>query len=165
MAASAKHLYVLRHAKSSWEHPELPDHDRPLATRGRKAAKLIAQHLHSDGIEPQLVLCSTARRAQETLERVDPAGERMIESELYDTSAGDLIERLRRVPEDVGSVMVIGHNPTLQRLVLALAGPHEVVQDKFPTAALATLAFHGSWEELQAGCATLTSLVRPKDLR
>jgi phosphohistidine phosphatase len=164
MAPITKHLYVLRHAKSSWDDPALSDHDRPLASRGRKAAKLLAEHLKNGTIEPELVLCSTARRAQETLERVDPMGEHVIEPELYGAGAGDLIERLKRVPSEVRSVMLIGHNPALQKLVLALGGPNEAVQDKFPTAALATLAFDGPWEELQPGCATLTALVRPKDL-
>jgi hypothetical protein len=64
-----RRLYLLRHAKSSWEDVGLADHDRPLAPRGRRAAKAIGRHLRDSGIEPELVLCSSARRAQETLER------------------------------------------------------------------------------------------------
>src|SRR5687768_4960118 len=67
-----KHLYLLRHAKSSWKQRGLPDHDRPLAGRGRHAATAIADHMRDQGIEPELVLCSTARRARETLERIEP---------------------------------------------------------------------------------------------
>jgi phosphohistidine phosphatase len=164
MPASTKHLYVLRHAKSSWDDPELSDHERPLAPRGRKAAELLAEHLRKEAIQPQLVLSSSARRTQETLDRVDPTGERVIEDELYGATAGSWIERLNRVPEETESVMVIGHNPALQMLVLALAGPDDAVRDKFPTGALATLAFDVPWSELQPGSATLTALVRPKDL-
>jgi phosphohistidine phosphatase len=68
-----KRLYLLRHAKSSWKDASLPDHDRPLAGRGRRAAKAIARHLRDQGIEPELVLCSSARRARETFERIEPA--------------------------------------------------------------------------------------------
>ena len=69
-----RRLYLLRHAKSSWKDEGLADHDRPLARRGRRAAKAIARHLREQGVEPELVLCSTARRARETLEAKFPAG-------------------------------------------------------------------------------------------
>jgi phosphohistidine phosphatase len=164
MTEGIRQLYVLRHAKSSWDDPVLDDRERPLAPRGRKAAKLLSEHLRSERIEPALVLCSPARRTRETLQRVDPPGERLIEDELYLASAGDWIERLKHVTDDVGSVMAIGHNPALQMLVLTLAGPNDAIQDKFPTAALATLALDCSWSELEPGRASLTALVRPKDL-
>ena len=112
-----KRLYLLRHAKSSWKDTSLPDHDRPLSGRGRRAAKAIARHLREQDLEPQLVLCSTARRARETLERIQPAlGAATVEFEhdLYAASADALLERLRRVPDTVASVMLIGHNPGLQ---------------------------------------------------
>jgi len=109
-----KRVYLLRHAKSSWKHPELADHDRPLAGRGKRAAKGIAKHMRARELEPELVLCSTARRARETLERIEPAlghTQVRVERELYGASAHDLLARLRRLPDDVGSVLVIGHNP------------------------------------------------------
>jgi phosphohistidine phosphatase len=99
------------------------------------------------------------------MERVAPNGERVIEPDLYLASAGAWIERLTRVPDETESVMVIGHNPALQQLVLALAGPDEQVQSKFATGALATLALDHPWKELETGGAKLTALVRPKDLR
>jgi hypothetical protein len=85
-----KRLYLLRHAKSSWKDTSLPDHDRPLAGRGRRAAKAIAGHLSEQGIEPELVLCSTARRARETLERIEAARATSavrVEDDLYAASA------------------------------------------------------------------------------
>jgi phosphohistidine phosphatase len=84
-------LYLLRHAKSSWGDPELPDHDRPLAPRGERAAALIGEHLRSAGIAPALVLCSSAVRARETLDRVAPEGELRIEPELYGAEEHDLL--------------------------------------------------------------------------
>jgi phosphohistidine phosphatase len=166
-----KHLYLLRHAKSSWKNPGPADHDRPLAGRGRRAAKAVARHLREQGIEPELVLCSTARRARETLERIEPAlgtGAVRVERELYGAGAGALLEQLRGVPDAVGSVLVIGHNPGLQRLALELARPAPAVEEleaKYPTAGLAALAFEGpSWRDLDRGSAELVRFVRPRDL-
>jgi phosphohistidine phosphatase len=166
--SDAKQLFVLRHAKSSWDDPGLPDRDRPLAPRGRRAVKLLAAHVREAGIEPALVLCSPARRTRETLEGVSPGGDRQIETELYGATAADLIDRLRRIPASTRSVMLIGHNPSLQLLVLRLAAHGDgldAVRNKFPTAALATLTFDGPWSELGPGAAELAAYVRPKDLR
>jgi phosphohistidine phosphatase len=164
-----KRLYLLRHAKSSWKDTSLPDHDRPLAGRGRRAAKAMARHLRGRGIEPDLVLCSSAQRARETLERIEPAlggADVRVEDDLYGAGAPDLLARLRSVPEGVESVMLIGHNPALQDLALDLARPSSTADElaaKYPTAALATLEL-SSWHELGHGAAALTALVRPRDL-
>jgi phosphohistidine phosphatase len=163
-----KRLYLLRHAKSSWKERALADHDRPLAGRGRRAAKAIGRHQREQGIEPELVLCSTATRARQTLERIEPGDcEVRFERELYGATADALLARLHDVPEAVGSVMLIGHNPALQELALELAQPSpklREVEAKFPTAALATLAFAGDWRALDRGGAALVALVRPRDL-
>ena len=159
-----RQLYVLRHAKSSWDDPGLADRDRTLAPRGRQATGLLANYLRTQEIKPDLVLCSTAVRARETLDGIELDSERSIEDELYTATAGQWIERLNRVPDETESVMAIGHNPALQQLVLTLAGRNPEIERKFPTAALATLAFDGAWAELEPGRAELTALVRPKDL-
>jgi phosphohistidine phosphatase len=166
-----KRLYLLRHAKSSWKDTSRPDRDRPLAARGRRAAKAIASHLHEQRIEPELVLCSAARRARETLDRIEPAlgtPAIRVEGDLYAASADALLERLRSVPDKVGSVMLIGHNPALQELALNLARRSDSVREleaKYPTAALATLiVLVESWEELDRETAELVALVRPRDL-
>jgi phosphohistidine phosphatase len=163
-----KRLFLLRHAKSSWDDPSLDDHDRPLAPRGRRASALIAEHLQREEIAPALVLCSSAKRTRETLERVLPlpAGVR-IERELYAASSMHLLERLRALPDEVESVMLIGHQPAIQELAVHLAGEGselERVKAKFPTAALATLAFAGGWSGLGRGSAELVAYVRPKQL-
>ena len=174
-----KQLFVLRHAKSSWDDPGLDDRERPLAPRGRRAVKLLADHLRTHHIEPAQVLCSPARRTRETYDGVAPAGELHVEQELYEASCQDILDRLRRVPEPTPSVMVIGHNPALQVLVLRLTGAKgkskprrdtaaqallDELRRKFPTGALATLAFDGPWSELSAGSAELVDLIRPRDL-
>jgi phosphohistidine phosphatase len=170
--ADTKQLFVLRHAKSSWDDPGLDDHERPLAPRGRRAVKVLAEHLRANGIEPALILCSSARRTRETLEGIELTGEAAVEDELYGASPGQLIERLQRIPPEAESAMVIGHNPAMQVLVLRLAGDGSEldrsqlaeVQRKFPTGALATLTFEGEWSALRPGCARLEGFVRPKQL-
>jgi phosphohistidine phosphatase len=167
-------LFVLRHAKSSWNNSSLADHDRPLAPRGERAAEALAAHIATIDPPPALVLCSTARRAQDTLEPVraelpdDTAV--LIEDELYGADAPDLLHRLREIPEEVPSVMLVGHNPGLEDLVKGLGregDPNLVarVQSKFPTGALATLTFPGPWKSLGWGTAALEAFVVPADLQ
>ena len=163
-------LYLLRHAKSSWVDQTLSDEDRPLAPRGRRDAKRIAQHLVRLGIEPELVLCSSALRTRETLELVRPAlgatATVSLEAGLYAASSEVLLERIRAVPEPVDSVMLIAHNPGLQQLAVVLASEGaELAQleAKFPTAALATLTFQTTpWSRLSRADALLAAYVVPK---
>jgi phosphohistidine phosphatase len=167
--AVSRQVFVLRHAKSSWDDPQLSDHDRPLAPRGRRATKLLADYVAAENIRPAQVLCSSARRTIETYEGVQPSGELSIECGLYGASGDELLERLRRTPADITSVMLVGHNPAVQMLVLALAAASgsadlAAAQQKFPTGALATLVFDCSWSDLAPGAADLVSLIRPRDL-
>ncbi len=161
-------MYLLRHAKSSWDDPGRPDRERPLAPRGVRDAKRVAKHLGRLGVAPELVLCSPAVRTRETLELVLPALAGVavhVEDELYGAPGEALLERLRTVPEAIGSVMLIGHNPALQDLALTLASDNalrERVAAKFPTAALATLALP-SWR-LSPGDGELVDFVVPKEL-
>lgn len=161
----AKLLLLLRHAKSSWDDPSLPDHDRPLAPRGHRAARRIGERLRADQTPVDLVLCSSARRARETVDLVAPPGTLEVDERLYGASARDLLERLRQVPDDVGSVMLVGHNPTMYDLVLELLSDADRrAIDKFPTAALATLTFTGSWSSLAAGGTDLVAFLKPREL-
>jgi phosphohistidine phosphatase len=160
-----KRLFLLRHAKSSWNDPSLADYDRPLAPRGRKAAKRIRAYLRREQLRVTLVLCSSARRARETLDLVAPPGEIQIERELYGASADELLERLRRVSDEVDAVMLIGHQPAIGELAVRLAGGgSELAERKFPTAALATLTFTGPWRTLEPEQAALAAFITPKEL-
>jgi phosphohistidine phosphatase len=166
-----KRLYLLRHAKSSWDDPTLADSDRPLAPRGRRAAKVMAGHLQRKGISPELVLCSPSRRTRQTLNRIAPGlrknADVQIEPALYAASAATLLEELHEVPDEVDSLMLIGHNPGIQDLALSLAragSESPRVRSKFPTAALATLELNATWRELVPGSAELVSFVTPKQL-
>jgi phosphohistidine phosphatase len=166
-------VYLLRHAKSSWDEPSLADHDRPLAKRGRKATKLLRGHLDEAGIEPDLVLCSSATRAVETLEGIRSGlGDARVEIEsgLYRAGSDALLRRLQALSEDVGEVMLIGHNPAIEGLADELAGEggdadaRGRMETKYPTGGLAILAFGGRWAELDWEGAQLESFVVPREL-
>jgi phosphohistidine phosphatase len=119
------------------------------------------------------VLCSTALRARDTLEPLRdrlPAGTNVrIEGDLYGASAAGLLTRLREVGEDIGTVLVIGHNPGFEDLARRLAGGGDAallarLHAKYPTGAVATLSFAGPWRELGSGPARLEAYVAPADL-
>jgi phosphohistidine phosphatase len=167
-----KRLWLLRHAKSSWDDPALPDEDRPLAPRGRHAAAVMAAHLAAERVQPDLVLCSSGLRARQTLAAVLPSlgGSLVvrIEPELYTFDAPALLGRLRRVDDGVASLMLVGHNPALQELALALASlgsDRPRLAEKLPTGALVTIVLpEDSWAEIGDGGAEVAALVTPRDL-
>jgi phosphohistidine phosphatase len=174
-ARPRRRVWLLRHAKSSWSDPALEDVERPLARRGRRAAKAIARDAAARGAAlPALVLCSPARRALETLEpwrKRLPDGARIrIERPLYLASAARLLARLRRLPETQRDVLLIGHDPGLHQLAVALARPSRSAADarlreKLPTGALVELELDLSrWRSLAPGAARLVRFVRPRDL-
>lgn len=166
---SMKTLHLLRHAKSSWKDPALDDHERPLGKRGRAAAKDMARYMERAGIALDIVLCSTAIRARQTLEpiakRVRPANV-IFENGIYEVPQRRLWEYLWALPEQAETVLMIGHNPGLHDLALALAdaGSRDRLpspEDKFPTGALATFSFDGAWKDMRPHGAQLLSFIRP----
>jgi phosphohistidine phosphatase len=167
-----KRLWLLRHAKSSWDQPSLPDADRPLAARGRRAAEVLAAHLAAAEVRPALVLCSSSLRTRQTLAAILPAlGDALeirIERALYGAGAAELLDRLRQLSNRASSAMLIAHNPGIQDLALGLAGGGPALAglgEKFPTGALATLEVDVErWRDLDHGTATATALVTPRSL-
>lgn len=174
-------LFLLRHAKSSWDDPGLADFDRPLAKRGRKAAPLVGAEMARRGWLPDLALVSTAKRARQTWKRVGAAlassdrptggGARTrFEDRLYMAAPGTILALLGDVAGDVANVVIVGHNPGLEETALLLAAPGsdapalETMRTKFPTAGLARFTFDGSWRDLRPGGAELTDFVRARDL-
>jgi phosphohistidine phosphatase len=160
-------LWLLRHAKSSWSDPKLPDRDRPLAPRGREAAYRLARYAASAGVRPRLVLCSPARRARETLDAMLAglgAAVVLYEESLYRAGADELLARLREVPAGVESLLLVGHNPGLADLLARLGGAEarRTVGAKLPTGALARLELDGPWRELER--AALAAYVVPREL-
>jgi phosphohistidine phosphatase len=169
-----KLLYLLRHAKSSWDGPDIADFDRPLNKRGRKAAKLMAQYFRDNGIAPRAVICSPAKRTRETLKHLMPAlGDVPItfDHRVYEASYQTLLMCLAELPADLPSALLIGHNPGLERLALYLMndlghGPGASrLQDKYPTGSLAILSVPAEdWNDLKVGSGRLDDFVRPSDL-
>jgi phosphohistidine phosphatase len=163
-------LLLIRHAKSSWDDTSLPDRDRPLSARGRRAAERIGEHLRSEGLVPDLVLCSTARRTRETLERLAlPEVDARFEDELYGAAAEEIQSRIRSVPPDAGSIAVIGHNPGMHDLAAGLgaldAGEAGVrLRAKLPTGGVAVFDVDEPWSRLGPEGVRLVAFVTPREL-
>jgi len=165
-------LWLLRHAKSSWDDPDMQDVDRPLAPRGARAAARMRDHIDAEGMRPELVLCSSALRTRETLARILPGlGPELtvrIESSIYSFEADELLDRLRAIPADIDSVMLLGHNPAMQELASLLAADGDRLDELrkgFPTAALAELDLSiSSWADLASGSGRLVRFVVPREL-
>ncbi len=171
-------LDILRHAKSSWADPGQEDHERPLNGRGERAAAAIGRHLAGRGALPEQVLCSSARRAQQTWKRVArqlpddarDAVELVVEPDLYLASPAALLRRLRQLPPTLERAMVVGHNPGLAQLANELAEDGAsgdalaALRTKYPTAGLATFEISGVWAELCPTSARLIRFLTPKDL-
>lgn len=162
-------LYLLRHAKSSWDDPGLADHERPLAPRGERAGRAMAGYVRDNAISPALVLCSTAKRARMTLDLVaagfaaDPPPRVQLDRAVYEADAEELLAMLRDLPPDAPSAMLVGHQPAIGDLARLLAGADERLAGKFPTGALAILE-GGEWRALGPGTAHMSELVRPRRL-
>ncbi len=169
-----RRLFLLRHAKSCWDDQSLDDFDRPLSRRGRRNAVAMGRHMERERLRPDIILCSTARRTAETLELVHGVLEGVpvsLEPDLYEAGRGDLVGRLRQLDDYLASVLLIGHNPGLERLALSLTGGHgdgeamARLDEKFPTGSLAVLESDiGHWRELQDGTCRLASFMRPEDV-
>jgi phosphohistidine phosphatase len=170
-------LLLFRHAKSDWSK-DVDDHDRPLGARGRNAAPAMALYMAQKGYLPALVLCSTARRTRETLDLLLPSWPTKpparYERSFYLADWPVLLSAVKKAPARTSPLLVIGHNPGLEQLAIALAlqpktsaerARLERLAHKFPTAALAVLDFQGSsWRDLSLGSGQLIDYVRPKDL-
>lgn len=161
-----KTLLVQRHAKSSWKHPEVSDHDRPLNKRGRRDAPRMGRFVAAQGLRPDVIVASTARRARRTAEEVARhagcEGAVQLDRRLYLASPDEIVDVVRGVAGSARRVMVVGHNPGLEDLVARLAGRRETL----PTAALAALRLSiRSWTELTASTAgDLAGPWRPREL-
>jgi phosphohistidine phosphatase len=170
-----KTLFLLRHAKSSWDDPTLPDFDRPLAKRGKESCDRLRAFFARQRFRPDLVLCSGAKRALQTWKGIAPAlpitTAVLLEDGLYLAGVEKLLARLRALDDRHASAMVVGHNPDIETLTVELAGEGDAFQlarirTKFPTGALAMLSADiERWAELAPHRARLEAFIRPADLR
>jgi phosphohistidine phosphatase len=161
-------LLLLRHAKSAW--PEgVADHERPLAPRGEREAKLAGDWLRAHAPAVDAVLCSTATRTRQTLARTRIDAPVNYVDRLYDSTPGTVIEEINGVGPDVETLLVIGHEPTMSSLALGLAtenGSNTTAADristKFPTSAIAVLRTAEPWDQLTIDGAALVDFHVPR---
>jgi phosphohistidine phosphatase len=175
-------LLLLRHAKSEAGVEGMDDHDRPLSPRGQSAAPEMAAYMRAQGYDPALILCSTAKRTRQTLKRVAPAFKPAPEIRylraLYLADWPAILSIIHKAPQDASPLLVIGHNPGLGQLAIALSlqpanaaerARAQNLAQKFPTAALAVLDFDAhawahAWRDIKPGHGRLSDYTRPKDL-
>lgn len=169
-----KRLTILRHAKSSWDHSGLKDFERPLNDRGRKAARRIGKELRRRKMRFDLVIASPATRVRETLDEVatgygDTFDVRS-EPKIYMASVGALRSLVREIDDQVNAALLVGHNPGLEQLVVALSrdnrdGLRPRVEEKFPTGALAVIELDVErWSDVADRAGEIVELLFPRDL-
>jgi len=167
-----RELLILRHAKSDWSAGNVGDFKRPLAKRGKKDAPRVGAWLYREGLVPDLVISSPAQRARQTAEKVCKSMDykkKKIQwhAEVYGADVRDLLRLLERCPPTARIVLLVGHNPGLEELVLYLAGdePDRQADGKLlPAATLARLEMPDDWSALASDCAQLTTITRPRNL-
>lgn len=170
-----KRLTLLRHAKSSWDDPVSRDFDRPLNKRGERAAVTIGRHAREQGLHFDYLIASPAVRVVETLDKfIEGFGQTLDanwDRRIYLASSATLMDVLRDLPDAAGDVLMMGHNPGMEDLILALVPDdgssllRDDVEVKFPTASLAILEIGvDHWNDVATNKAKLVSFTRPRDL-
>jgi phosphohistidine phosphatase len=168
MTAQHRSLVLLRHAKSAYPNG-VPDHERPLAERGIREAALAGDWLRANLPAIDAVLCSTATRARETLERTGIDAPVRYVDRLYGATAGAEIELINQVPDDVRTLLVVGHEPTTSEVAIILARADgtdsaalERISEKYPTSSIAVLRIDGGWAQVEPGNAALVDFHVPR---
>jgi len=177
-AGNVLRLFLLRHAKTDWGNKSLDDHDRPLSPRGITAAQRIAIYMRVQKYLPDLAKCSSSRRTRETLEQMvpvfEPPPETHCSRSLYLAQPKTLLSEIRQTSDSCLALLLVGHNPGIGALALALAALREDQEEKthkerlaekFPTACLAVFEFTAKdWREVKPLSARLVDYMRVKDL-
>lgn len=158
----------MRHAKSDYP-PDVADHDRPLAPRGVRQAGLAGDWLRAGAPAIDGVLCSTATRARQTLLNTGIDAPVRYSERLYGATPGTMIEEINTVDDEVSALLVVGHEPTISALALALGDDRtsdiaaaERICAKFPTSAIAVLTVPCGWKDLELGAASLIEFQIPR---
>jgi phosphohistidine phosphatase len=168
----SRELLILRHAKSDWGAGASSDFGRPLAKRGKKDAPRVGEWLYREGLIPDLVVSSPAQRASQTAVKVCKSMEYKKknirwERQLYEGDVARLLRVLASCPPCARTVLLVGHNPVLEELVLFLAGDEvQIPADGklLPTATVAQIEMPDDWSALDSDCAQLISITRPRNL-
>ena len=160
-----KTIFVLRHAKSSWNDPGLSDFERPLNARGLKAAPFMGKLMRERNYVPELIVSSSAQRARQTAELAAEAGAFgdviRFEKRIYESTPQTLISIAAQIDERISAAMLVGHNPGFEGLVKLLTGELE----EMPTAALAVVDLDiNSWRKIGPRTGQLRELIRPKQV-
>lgn len=159
-----KNIFFLRHAKSSWDDFALRDFDRPLSTRGIQDADLMGNFFLAKKINLELILSSPSKRTKETIEHFFSKNKPKIGflDNIYHASIEDILDNLYQIPEEIKTVMVVGHNPSMHDLTEFLT---QKFINKYPTCALAQISTENKWVELTQGCSNLENFMKPSELR
>lgn len=159
-----KTLFVLRHAKSSWNDANLSDFERPLNRRGRETAPFMGDLIQNKNLVPEVIICSPAERAKETAMLVKKSAGFDVEIEfnerIYESSTHNLLYIIGKINDDFDSAMIVGHNPGFEGIVETLCGNYE----RMPTATLAVIDLNcESWNDVKPNCGNLREILRPKE--
>ncbi len=159
-----KTLYLARHAKSSWKHPELSDIERPLNKRGKRDAPIIGNLLKEKGVKPDLLISSPAARARKTAltiaEIIDyPKNKILIDVKIYESSPTELINIIQGLDDKYNSVMMFGHNPGFTMLNNYLT---ESFIDNIPTCGVVGIRFNSSWKKVEGASGKAILFIYPK---
>jgi phosphohistidine phosphatase len=159
-----KTLYLLRHAKSSWDNTGLTDFERPLSSRGEKAAPFMGEVMRKYEFLPELIISSPAERAKQTASLAKESGqfegELRFDERIYGAGSSTLLDIISSVDDIFRSLMLVGHNPTFEHMTGVLTGEFK----RTPTAALAVIDLNiESWSKVQPDIGTLRKFIRPKD--
>jgi phosphohistidine phosphatase len=159
-----KILYVLRHAKSSWDNPNIADFDRPLNERGLKTAPFVGEIMLKNNFQPEFLISSPAIRARETADLVKISAHLKtsvsFDERIYEASPQTLLHIVSELNDSVNSAMIIGHNPGLEALIKALTGEFQAM----PTAGLAVIDLDTeNWSSINSESGKLRTVIRPKE--
>lgn len=163
-----KTIYIVRHAKSSWDNPSLTDHDRPLADTGIAKTKLIVEYLLKKNVRPELMISSSAVRARETAKLMAaglgyPVDKIRIEDKLYHASPDSIADEMYALADNINSVMIFGHNPTLTYFVNQYLEPSI---ENLPTSGVVAIEFNTEmWNQIASSKNFIRFTIFPKMIR
>ncbi len=170
----ALQLFLFRHAKSSWDQPDLTDHDRPLNDRGINAASLMGTEMAKRALAPELVVCSTSRRTRQTLDlwlaasKIKP--DIIFAENLYHASPSVMLDIVKKTTGTYRGLMLLGHNPGMEQFAMQLSADlssksAKAMMEKFPTAALAVFDLpNKNWADTEPGTGELISYLMPRQI-